>query len=131
MEIFHSYCITLVLKSIIVQFIHGINIKQHFREGFTTNITVNYVDSYLNDQIEPNAPVDSWTTINLTLSYDTGDRFGGWMEGAVFSLSALNLFNQDPPFIEAGLQTNSRIFYDPNAANPRGRVLSSQITKQW
>jgi len=100
-------------------------------EGFTTNITVNYVDSYLNDQIEPNAPVDSWTTINLTLSYDTGDRFGGWMEGAVFSLSALNLFNQDPPFIEAGLQTNSRIFYDPNAANPRGRVLSFQITKQW
>ncbi len=101
-------------------------------EGFTANLTVNYVDSYLNTLADPDAPVDSWTTVNLTLSYNTTDRFGGWLDNTTFALSAVNLFDQDPPFVEPDpIFDFTNIFYDPAAASPTGRVLSFQITKKW
>jgi len=100
-------------------------------EGFTANLTLNYVDSYEDNRVDPSVTVDSWTTTNLTISYNTEDRFdGGILDNTTFTLSAINLFDQDPPFL-AALRTNTNIFFDPSAHNPNGRVLSFQITKKW
>lgn len=100
-------------------------------KGFTTNLAINYVDSYLNDQGSSPTQVSSWTTTNLTISYDAESRSDGWLEGTRISLSAINLFDQDPPFIDGSHFSRTGVFYDPSAANPRGRVVSLQITKQW
>jgi iron complex outermembrane recepter protein len=99
-------------------------------EGFTTNFTVNYTDSYVDDRIEPSVPIDSWTTANLVLNYNTAGRVDGLLSDTIFSLSAFNIFNQDPPFVET-FRVDTNINYDPSAASPAGRVLSFQITKQW
>ena len=100
-------------------------------EGFTANLTLNYIDSYEDTRVEPSVTIDSWTTTNLTLSYNTEDRFdGGILDNTTFTLSAVNLFDQDPPFL-AALRTNTNIFFDPSVHNPNGRVLSFQITKKW
>ena len=101
-------------------------------EGFTSNLAVNYIDGYLNDRDDPQTSVDSWTTINLTLSYNTADRFGGILDDTVFTLSAINLFDQDPPFVTTIINPSGiNIFYDPSVHSPTGRVLSFQITKKW
>jgi len=99
-------------------------------EGFTTNLTINYVDSYVDNRTATDVAVSSWTTTNLTISYNTEDHFDNWLDDTVFTLSAVNLFDQDPPFLSS-LRTNTTINYDPSAASPAGRVLSFQITKQW
>ena len=99
-------------------------------KGFTTNLVLNYVDDYKDDRTTPGVPVKSWTTANLIISYNTEDRFDGWLNETLFTLNVNNLFNQDPPFINA-LRANTNINYDPNAASPAGRLLSFQITKQW
>lgn len=100
-------------------------------EGFTANVTFNHTAGYIDNISDPDGvPIDSWTTTNLTLQYNTGDRFGGWLDNTSFTISALNLFDQNPPFVES-LRQNSAVNYDPNAANPMGRVLSFNIVKQW
>lgn len=99
-------------------------------EGFATNLNITFVDKYRDDRVEPNVQVSSWVTANLVISYNTEDRYDGWLNDTVFTLSAINLFDQDPPFVTA-LRTDTNINYDPGVASPAGRVLSFQITKQW
>lgn len=98
-------------------------------DGFSTNLAVNYVDSYRNVQVTPVADVSSWTTVDLNISYNTGAH-GNLLDNTVFSLNALNLFDQDPPFVAAFIGLNS-FNYDPTNASPTGRTIALQITKQW
>lgn len=99
-------------------------------EGFTTNLLINYIDDYVDSRTAINVPVSSWTTANLNINYHTTGRFGGWLDDLVFSISAVNILNTAPPFLSS-LRANTNINYDPNNANPAGRTLSFQITKQW
>jgi len=105
------------------------------QKGFTANLTINYIDGYSNnrDNVETPVDVDSWTTTNLTLSYNTEDGFdGGVLDNTTFTLSAINLFDQDPPFVTSIINPSGiGIFYDPSVHSPTGRVLSFQITKKW
>ncbi|WP_420430021.1 TonB-dependent receptor domain-containing protein [Kordiimonas sp.] len=99
-------------------------------QDFSTNLVINYVDSYRDTRATPVAGVGSWTTADLIVSYNTGDHTdSAWLRNTVFSVSALNLFDQDPPFVTSNFGHN--INYDPNNASPVGRTVSFQITKQW
>ncbi|WP_168190235.1 TonB-dependent receptor [Luteithermobacter gelatinilyticus] len=99
--------------------------------GFSTNVFINYVDSYSDNRTDPETPVDSWTTIDLTLTYNTRDSFSNSLfNNLQFQFSVQNLFDEDPPFVAAafgGQETN----FDPNNANALGRFISFQITKNW
>ncbi len=98
-------------------------------DGWGAALFANYVDSYTNKTNSTPQHVNSWTTFDLQLSY----RFraeAGPARGLKVALSATNLFDRDPPYAAyfIGIYTSG---YDPENANPLGRVVSLQVTKSW
>jgi hypothetical protein len=68
--------------------------------------------------------VDDWTTIDLSLVYEIDDR-GGWLQDTRFQVSAINVLDEPPPFV------NIRVGFDAANASEWGRMLSAQVAKQW
>ena len=102
-------------------------------DGAAATFFVNYTDSYTDNQLgdEEAVQVDSHTTVDLTLSYDTQERFGSrWLDNTVFQLSVLNLFDEEPPFVNFG-GGNGAFGFDPARASPLGRFIAFQISKKW
>ncbi len=100
-------------------------------KGFSTNLAVNYVDGFRNERVDPVENVSSWTTVDLNFNYSTGDGSAGlWLDNTVFSLTTLNLFDRDPPFVTSFFEGVSFDF-DPTNANALGRTIAFQITKRW
>jgi iron complex outermembrane receptor protein len=90
---------------------------------------INYSDGYTDTNSEPNRSVASWTTVDLTLSYQTGisNKRGSLLDNARVSLVAQNVLQQDPPFVDAfGAQG-----YDSSNATGLGRFVSLQVAKEW
>jgi len=87
---------------------------------------VNFVNDYRNKFVVPAARVSSWTTVDLQFGYDL-DKI---LPGTRVSLSASNLFDRKPPYVE-----NANIFsasgYDPDNASPVGRLVALQLVKTW
>lgn len=102
-------------------------------KGFDATLSLNYVDDYINPQTptNPRALVDSWETVDLGLSYAFDDTTApSWLRGVSISLSAQNLFDKDPPFVvrEAA---SERFGFDPQNANPLGRIVVVGFSKKW
>jgi iron complex outermembrane receptor protein len=89
---------------------------------------LNYVAGYANNSVPVPAKISSWTTVDLSLRYalPKGEPLGG----LTFGLSATNIFDRDPPFAESGFGVTA-IGYDPENANPLGRVIAFSVTKAW
>jgi outer membrane receptor protein involved in Fe transport len=51
----------------------------------------------------------------------------GLLHGLTVSLSAQNLFDTDPPFVNQ----SSGIGYDASSADPLGRFVALQLIKRW
>ena len=97
-------------------------------QGLSATGFVNYVDGYRDDVIEPPRRIDGWTTVDVNVSYNTADRLGGvGLNDTVFSLNVMNLFDNDPPFVN----NTSGVGYDPANADPLGRFISLTLTKKW
>ena len=99
------------------------------RGPISANAFVNYTDAY-DDLVTSITPrkVDSWTTVDLTLSYTT-HQTSGWLAGTRMFLSANNLLDKDPPFVNNSSPSMSG--YDPANADPTGRFISFSVTKEW
>jgi len=100
------------------------------RGGLSANAYVNYTNSY-KDPTSVSGEVfhiDSWTTVDLALQYDTGKRpkVRG-LRNLIFGLTVLNLFDQDPPFV----RNDNGLNFDGANANALGRFISFQVTKKW
>jgi hypothetical protein len=102
------------------------------RGGLTSAATVNYINSYTNNLATPNEPISSWTTADLYLSYEA-QQAAGLFSGLQFSLSIRNLFDEAPPFVRqpSSLGLVLPLAYDPQNADPLGRVISFTIRKRW
>ena len=106
------------------------------RGGFDSQVNVNYVDSYTNVNVAPETPVDSWTTVDLSLRYDFGAK-GYMLSDTVLSLNVNNLFDRDPPFVGSGFRApsgrglNNEYGYDPTNANPVGRFITIDMKKRF
>ena len=104
------------------------------RDGLAVSVFVNYTDSYVDDRDllgTGDVDIDAWTTVDFNLSYDTEERTGSdWIDNTTFTLSVLNLFNEDPPSVINNARSPAP-GYDPTNASPLGRFVSFQITKQW
>ena len=105
--------------------------------GFTALGSVNFAGSYFDDVNEPELddggnviprPVDSWTTVDVGVSYDFGAAgFDGFLNGMRVALNVTNVFDQDPPRV-----ANERGFnYDTANADPLGRYVSASLTKAF
>jgi outer membrane receptor protein involved in Fe transport len=83
------------------------------------------MDGYTDTVSDPARPIDSWTTVDLTISYDTADS-GRFLTDTLISLTTQNLFDEDPPFVN-----NLGLSYDLTNSNGLGRFLAVQVSKRW
>ena len=97
------------------------------RNGWVVTGFVNYTDGYIDQFSNPARAVDSWTTVDLTIAYNNAGEGNTLLSSTRLSLSAQNLLDEDPPFVD----TIGGVGYDAANANPLGRFVSLQITKDW
>jgi iron complex outermembrane receptor protein len=97
------------------------------RGGFGTTLYVNYTGGY-KDNISPgNRRIDSWTTLDLNLRYSFEGSQSPLLRGTQVFLSALNAFDEDPPFYNNA----NGVGYDPDNADLVGRRVSLFVRKEW
>lgn len=94
------------------------------RSGWSADAFVNHQGSY-DDTLSPTLRrVGAYTTVDVNLAYAIPNGHG-WIDGTELSLSATNVFNHMPPFVNW--------FYGYDLANAKllGRLTSVQIVKSW
>lgn len=98
-------------------------------DAWGANLAINYVDSYETFATPPTQPVDSWTTVDLGISYRLGsDDSRSLLQNVNFALNVQNLFDEDPPALNTG---NDLFTFDATNSNPLGRFISFQVAKSW
>ncbi|KQV54659.1 TonB-dependent receptor [Caulobacter sp. Root342] len=90
---------------------------------------VNVAGGYTNQTVSPARSVSSWTTVDLNVSYRLPEQDGLW-SGVRLTLSASNLFDKDPPFVES-VTPSSAIGFDTDNASAIGRVVAVTVIKPW
>ena len=95
------------------------------KDGLTAFAAVNYTAPYQDNLGEK---IDSFTTVDLTLAYDSSERFGNaLLDNTRISFSVQNLFAADPPFVT----TFDSFNFDAANASGLGRFLSVNVTKTF
>jgi outer membrane receptor protein involved in Fe transport len=95
--------------------------------GFGVTSFLNYTDGYKDKVSAPTRNVDSWTTVDIQLSYDPHRANTQFSENMSISLNVQNLFDRDPPFVN----NPAGIGYDMANADLLGRFASLRIRKDW
>jgi len=93
-------------------------------EAHSVNATVNYIDSYEDDQINTGelpgttTRIDSWTTLNLQYAYMMALSED---QELTMTLGVLNATDEDPP------EVNTNMGFDTKIHDPRGRMVYARI----
>ena len=92
----------------------------------TARLVATHIGGYTNDAIVPNEQVDSYTPIDLQLSWTAGGDGEGLLGGgeATFGIEVRNLFDTDPPYVNIAPSGNGSGGYDATAASPVGRMFA-------
>ncbi len=108
------------------------------RNSLAAGLFVNYTGSYLNwngsapftvvrnagfSPIGGGQTVDSYTTVDVHVAYSFANE--GWFSGTQLFLDGNNVFDREPPFVNAALG------YDTFNANPIGRLVTVGLSKKW
>lgn len=97
--------------------------------GLSTTVAVNHSDDYINDSFSIDAPIGSWTTVDLTLSYDFARRpQASWLDGTRLSLAVTNLSDRQPPHADSPMFPMG---YDVFNADAMGRYVAARLSKRW
>ncbi len=99
------------------------------RGGLRGGLSLQYKDDYQTDGSPTARPVGSWTTVDMSLSYDFGDG-AGVLRDVRAGVSVLNLFNKMPPRTPVFGSFNLP-GYDPTNASPLGRFIAVDIRKSF
>jgi outer membrane receptor protein involved in Fe transport len=86
---------------------------------------LNYTNSYTNNATVPLTSVGAFTTVDLRGSY-TLDSESGLLDGTEIAVSAINLFDRQPPGI-----AEEPAGYDATNASPMGRFISLELRRRW
>jgi hypothetical protein len=97
------------------------------KRGVGINAFINYADNYRDLISSPSRRVDSWTTVDVQLSYASSWMGSELFSNTTLSLSAENIFNSNPPFVN----NPSGIGYDNANADLMGRFVSVRLRKDW
>jgi outer membrane receptor protein involved in Fe transport len=95
--------------------------------GLATAVSVNYWNHYRDTVSIPNRNVPSWTTVDMQVSYTIDGLNRSVLDGTQIFLTATNLFDRDPPFVNGPLGVG----YDLVNGNLGGRIVGVMIRKQW
>jgi iron complex outermembrane receptor protein len=93
---------------------------------FTALVQATHLNGYTNTAITPNERVDSYTPVNLNLSWQIGDD----AKPLTFGLEVRNLFDTRPPYVNIAPSVNGSGGYDATAADPVGRLVSFSVRKK-
>lgn len=98
--------------------------------GLSATGIVNYVAGETDNQVNPNANVSSWTTVDATIAYRF-DQPAGLAKGMKVALSATNLLDKDPPYALGAALDITGVYYDSTNTSVMGRFISVTLTKAW
>ncbi len=96
--------------------------------GASASMFVRYVDDYTNNRTDPEEPIESWTTVDMNLSYAFEK---GSLRDTRVSFSVQNVFDTDPPFVANTGSFGDDVSYDPFNASARGRFVRASFIRQW
>jgi iron complex outermembrane receptor protein len=93
---------------------------------------VQHVGGYVNDIVEPDETVKSYTLVDLSLSWEVGETFDfGMVDGLTLGAEVRNLFDTDPPYVNSRQGQNSGGGYDPTVTNPIGREFAASLRTRF
>lgn len=91
----------------------------------STRLMATHVGGYTNTAIVPNEEVDSYTPVDLSVTWRIGESLGGTLlEGLSLTGEVRNVFDVDPPYVNLAPNGNGSGGYDATAASPIGRVFA-------
>ena len=100
--------------------------------GLTTNLFVNYTDSYVDNRTITPTPISSYTTVDARVAYSFASK--GFLSGVTLAANVQNALNEDPPETVVLTPVGAPTFdlgFDPTNANPLGRFFAIEFTKTW
>ena len=93
---------------------------------------VNYENGYTNNEVTPVEQVAAWTTLDLHAAYSLDSlNLSPWLKDSHIRLDVTNLFDTDPPFVAIIPNANGGGGFDPNVANPIGRIVALTVDKKF
>jgi iron complex outermembrane receptor protein len=104
---------------------HGI--VQWETEGVEATATVNYDCRYRDIISVPHRSVESWTTLDLQLTWELDSGEPAKLAKTEFSLSVHNLLGTDPPFVS----NRAGYGWDPIHGDVLGRYLTFGIATRF
>jgi outer membrane receptor protein involved in Fe transport len=87
---------------------------------------LNYTGHYDDTTTVPSGSVASWTTVDAQVAYAPTS-----IKGLTVSLSAVNIFDRDPPYVAGTNEFDSTIHYDVANGNPLGRQVTLGGRFDW
>lgn len=97
------------------------------KAGFTAALFANHLGSYDNNLVNPVEKVDSTTTLDLNFAY----HFSGAAEGLTLAIDAVNVTDEQPPFVNIAQSPNGGGGFDPTLVSPVGRLIGLTLRKKW
>jgi iron complex outermembrane receptor protein len=92
---------------------------------FTARLLATHVGGYTNNLVTPDEKVDSFTPVDLTVTWRVGQSFGNSaLEGLELVGEVRNLFDADPPYVNLAPSGNGSGGYDATASSPLGRLFA-------
>lgn len=99
------------------------------RHNLASTLYLNRVASYRSNLTASSVPIDSWTTLDLTASYEI-TRPESWLNGTTLGFAVNNLLDQQPPVTPTN--SGSAIGgFDPVNASALGRFAALEIRKRF
>jgi iron complex outermembrane receptor protein len=99
----------------------------------STQLALNYVNSYDNNIVTPVQKVSSYTPFDImvTIKGDEMAWLGSFGTNLSFGLEVRNVFDENPPYVNVGQSGNGGGGFDPTVTNPVGRFAGLRIRKNW
>ncbi len=97
--------------------------------GLSAALFVTHLGAYDNNLVSPVETVDSLTTFDLNLAYHFSG--GGFADGLSVAVDAVNLLDEEPPFVNIAQSPNGGGGFDPTLNNPVGRIVGLTLRKKW
>jgi iron complex outermembrane receptor protein len=94
---------------------------------FTVLLRATHLNGYKNTAITPNERVDSYTPVDLNLTWRLGESDTPF----TFGFEVRNLFDTKPPYVNIAPSVNGSGGYDATTTDPIGRLFAVSVRKKW
>ena len=92
-----------------------------------TRLVATHIGGYTNNIVTPAESVDSYTPIDLSVTWQVGESFDAGLDRLALTAEIRNLLDTDPPYVNAAPGPNGGGGYDPSVTNPIGRLFALSL----